>query len=190
MSGTELTAQFQAPLKKYLGDKTAKVLESGLGLRTVEDLIRHYPRRYAERGELTSLDGLVDGELVTLVGEISKVTNRQWKTRKGSMLEVIVSDGQSVVTMTFFNQAWREREIRVGRRALFAGKVSTYKGKRQLSHPDYQFLDASDSDSAESKAREYASALVPVYPATAKLTSWKIGQCIDTVLTVLGEVPV
>ena len=135
----ELTAQFQAPLKKYLGDKTAKVLESGLALRTVEDLIRHYPRRYAERGELTSLDGLLDGELVTLVGEISKVTNRQWKTRKGSMLEVIVSDGQSNVTMTFFNQAWREREIRIGRRALFAGKVSTYKGKRQLSHPDYQF---------------------------------------------------
>ena len=185
----ELTAQFQAPLKKYLGDKTAKVLESGLALRTVEDLIRHYPRRYAERGELTSLDGLLDGELVTLVGEISKVTNRQWKTRKGSMLEVIVSDGQSNVTMTFFNQAWREREIRIGRRALFAGKVSTYKGKRQLSHPDYQFLDASNSDSAESKAREYASALVPVYPATAKLPSWKIGQCIDTVLAVLGEVP-
>ena len=101
-------------LKSVIGDKTAKALDTGLGLKTVEDLLRHYPRRYAERGELTALNSLNDGDLVTIVGEISKVTNRQWKTRKGSMLEVVVSDGVSMVAMTFFNQAWREREIRVG----------------------------------------------------------------------------
>ena len=176
-------------LKSVIGDKTAKALDTGLGLKTVEDLLRHYPRRYAERGELTALNSLNDGDLVTIVGEISKVTNRQWKTRKGSMLEVVVSDGASMVAMTFFNQAWREREIRVGRRALFSGKVSTYKGKRQLAHPEYQFLDASDSDSAETKAREYSRALVPVYPATSKMPSWKIAQCIETVLDVIDEIP-
>ena len=57
----------QSPLTKLLGDKTAKVLDSKLGLRTGDDLLRHYPRRYAKRGELTDLAGLRVGDELTVM---------------------------------------------------------------------------------------------------------------------------
>ena len=61
------------PLAPVLGAKTAKALETGLGLRTVEDLLRHYPRRYAVRGELTDLSTVKEGEQVTVMAEIVAV---------------------------------------------------------------------------------------------------------------------
>ena len=57
----------ETPLKAVLGDRTAKVLEKGLELRTVGDLLRHYPRRYVERGELTDIDALLEGEELSLI---------------------------------------------------------------------------------------------------------------------------
>lgn len=176
-----------AKLSAALGDRTAKALNTGFGYTTVEDLLRHYPRRYVARGELTDIDQLKDGDVVTVLAEIVDTNNRPMRGRKGSILEVKVTDGKKKLALTFFNQAWREREMRVGRTGLFAGKIGTYKGVRQLSHPDYLLIpDGTDTDEA---AGEFAGKLIPVYPATAKLPSWKIGQCIRTILDVIDEIP-
>jgi ATP-dependent DNA helicase RecG len=176
-----------AKLSAALGDRTAKALNSAFGYRTVEDLLRHYPRRYVARGELTDIDQLKDGDVVTVLAEIVDTNNRSMRGRKGSILEVKVSDGKKKLSLTFFNQAWREREMRVGRTGLFAGKIGTYKGARQLAHPEYLLIpEGTDSDEA---AGEFAGKLIPVYPATAKFPSWKIGQCIRTILDVIDEIP-
>ena len=176
-----------AKLSSALGDRTAKALNNAFGYSTVEDLLRHYPRRYVARGELTDLDQLKDGDVVTVLAEIVDTNNRPMRGRKGSILEVRVSDGKKKLSLTFFNQAWREREMRVGRSGLFAGKIGTYKGARQLAHPEYLLIpDGTDTDEA---AGEFAGKLIPVYPATAKLPSWKIGQCIRTILDVIDEIP-
>ena len=176
-----------ARLSSALGDRTAKALNTAFGYTTVEDLLRHYPRRYVARGELTDIDQLKDGDVVTVLAEIVDTNNRPMRGRKGSILEVKVSDGKKKLSLTFFNQAWREREMRVGRTGLFAGKIGTYKGLRQLAHPEYLLIpDGTDSDEA---AGEFAGKLIPVYPATAKLPSWKIGQCIRTILDVIDEIP-
>ncbi|MEY2798641.1 MAG: hypothetical protein RIS22_907 [Actinomycetota bacterium] len=176
-----------ARLSSALGDRTAKALNTAFGYRTVEDLLRHYPRRYVARGELTDIDQLKDGDVVTVLAEIVDTNNRPMRGRKGSILEVKVSDGKKKLSLTFFNQAWREREMRVGRTGLFAGKIGTYKGLRQLAHPEYLLIpDGTDTDEA---AGEFAGKLIPVYPATAKLPSWKIGQCIRTILDVIDEIP-
>lgn len=165
-----------AKLSAALGDRTAKALNTAFGYSTIEDLLRHYPRRYVARGELTDIDELKDGDVVTILAEIVDTNNRPMRGRKGSILEVRVSDGKKKLSLTFFNQAWREREMRVGRTGLFAGKIGTYKGARQLAHPEYLLIpDGTDSDEA---AGEFAGKLIPVYPATAKFPSWKIGQCI------------
>ena len=174
------------PLTGLVGDRTAKVLADSLGLRTVGDLLHHYPRRYVERGQLTSLDELEADEHVTVLARIEKVTLIPFRGRKGDRLEVIVTDGRSRLTLVFFNQGWRQRELRPGAQALFAGKVGVFNRTRQLASPDYQLLDE-DADSGTAQA--FAGRLIPVYPASAQLPSWKLVKCVELALDEhLGDV--
>ena len=159
------------PLRGVVGDKTAKALADALELHTVADLARHYPRRYAERGELTDLARLSVGDHVTVQATIMKVNAR--RTRNGKqLLEAVVGDGRRNLTLTFFNQQWRQKELVVGRTGLFAGRVNEFNRTLQLAHPDYELLD----DTAT--AADFAGALIPIYPAAAKLQSWQIAKAV------------
>jgi ATP-dependent DNA helicase RecG len=174
-------------LVDVVGDRTAKVLDTVFGYRTVSDLLHHYPRRYLVRGELSDIAELNEGDEVTVLAEIYSSSSRKLQGRKGSILEVIVTDGSAKMSLTFFNQAWREKELRVGRQGLFAGKVGVFNGKRQLAHPDYEMVpDGSDVDSA---VADFAGKFLPVYPASSKLPSWKIAQCVKLAIESLDEVP-
>ncbi|MDP9395294.1 MAG: ATP-dependent DNA helicase RecG [Actinomycetota bacterium] len=194
-------AGLATPLKVVLGDKTAKVLATSLRLDTVGDLLRHYPRRYASRGELTDLRSLEVDEHVTVFAEVAEVVPRRMRNRRGSLLEVTVTDGRGTLTLTFFNQAWRERDLRRGRRGLFSGKVTAFRGKRQLSHPDYVLLASDGPDrsatggegvtgtEAGEAAAAFARELIPVYPASAALPSWRVAQSVRVVLDTLDDLP-
>ena len=150
------------------------------------DLLRHYPRRYETRGELTDLASLRDGEYVTVQAEVAKVTSRPMRNRRGSIFEATVTDGHGMLVLTFFSrgrQDWRERQLTPGVRGLFSGQVSTFRGKRQLAHPEYELLDAGDD--AAHAAAEYAAEMIPVYPAAKEITSWQIARSVRVVLDVL-----
>ena len=114
-----------AKLSVTLGGRTAGALQKGLGLVTVADLLGHYPRRYARRGELTELTRLPVDENVTIVAEVIESRDRPMRAKRGSILEVKISDGKGILTLTFFNQAWRAKELHPGVRGIFAGKVTT-----------------------------------------------------------------
>jgi ATP-dependent DNA helicase RecG len=102
------------------------------------------------------------------------------------MLEVVVTDGTDKLSLTFFNQAWREKDLKVGRQGLFAGKVGVFNNKKQLAHPDYEMIpDGSDVDSA---VEGFAGKYLPVYPASAKMPSWKISQCAQLAIGSLEEI--
>ena len=174
------------PLASVIGGKSAKALSKAFAMETVEDLLRHYPRRYAERGSLTDLSTLEDGESVTVLAEVEQVTSRPMKQRRGSILEAIVTDGRGRLSLTFFNQAWRERDLRPGRRGLFAGEVSSFRGKRQLAHPQCLLLPDGVDDDPEAIAA-FAGALIPVYPATSAVTSWQIAGAVRIALDTMGE---
>ena len=182
---TETTATTtDTPLRKVLGEKTAKALAQHLGLHTAGDLIYHFPRRYDERGEHTDMRDLQVGEQVTLLAQVRSATVRPMRARKGTMLEITIGDGSgATLTCTFFNQAWRERELRTGRWGLFAGKVTDFRGKRQLNGPAYQLLraDATQDEAAE-EIEEFAGALIPVYPAAQAVPTWTIAKCVRTLL--------
>lgn len=181
------TGTLDTRLVEVVGDRTAKVLDTVFGYKTVSDLLHHYPRRYLVRGELSDIAELNEGDEVTVLAEIFSSSSRKLHGRKGSILEVIVTDGSAKMSLTFFNQAWREKELRVGRQGLFAGKVGVFNGKRQLAHPDYEMVpDGSDVDSA---VADFAGKFLPVYPASSKLPSWKIAQCINLALNSLDQVP-
>ncbi|HEV7964627.1 MAG TPA: ATP-dependent DNA helicase RecG, partial [Actinoplanes sp.] len=172
------------PLKKVLGEKTAKALAQHLELHTAGDLIYHFPRRYDERGEHTDLRRLEVGEQVTLLAQVQATTVRPMRQRRGNMLEITIGDDTgATLTCTFFNQAWRERDLKKGRWGLFAGKVTEFRGKRQLNGPAYQLLraDASQDEAAE-EIEEFAGAMIPVYPAAQAVPTWVIAKCVRTVL--------
>ena len=175
-------------LKGAIGDRTAKVLERTLGLHTVGDLLRHYPRRYQARGELTDLADLTLEDEVTVLAEVEKVSRRQFKARRGTLTEVVVTDGKSnKLTLTFFNQPWRERELRPGRTALFSGRITDFRGTRQLANPEYLLL--SDEDDAEEEAERFSMELIPIYPAASGMSSPTIQRCVRIVLDTLPELP-
>ena len=179
-------ASLDSKLVNVVGDRTAKVLDTTFGYKTIADLIHHYPRRYLVRGELSDIAELKEGDEVTVLAEIFSSSSRKLHARKGSILEVIVTDGSAKMSLTFFNQAWREKDLRVGRQGLFAGKVGVFNGKRQLAHPDYEMIpDGNDVDSA---VAEFAGKYLPMYPASAKLPSWKIAQCINLSIGALDEI--
>src|SRR5690606_2742137 len=104
------------PLPAALPGKEAAALKKAFGMETAGDLVAHYPRRYALRGELTPIQGLVEGDTVTIVAEVVSVNKRSMRNRRGTILEVVISDGRGRASLTFFNQAWRENQLRVGSR--------------------------------------------------------------------------
>jgi ATP-dependent DNA helicase RecG len=114
---------------------------------------------------------------------------RGGRGRPGTLLEVIVADDAGrTLTVTFFNQPWRARDLTPGRWGLFAGKIGEFRGRLQLNSPEAQML--ADDDQPEADAvEEFAGALIPVYPAVAKLPTWKIGQCVRVALDVLADPP-
>src|SRR5215469_16645200 len=176
------------PLRLVVGDKAAKRLASALDLHTVGDLLGYYPRRYDKRGELTDLAGLRDGDYVTVQAEVAKTSVRKMNSRSGSIFEAIVTDGRGQLTLTFFGhgrQDYRQRALSPGVRGLFSGQVSSFRGKRQLTHPEYELLG---SGSSGARAEEFANELIPVYRATAQLQSWKIADSVRVALDVL-DVP-
>jgi ATP-dependent DNA helicase RecG len=181
-------AVFADPLRLVVGDKAAKRLAAALDLHAVGDLLGYYPRRYDKRGELTDLAGLREGEYVTVQAEVASVSVRRMHNRPGTILEAIVTDGHGRLALTFFGrgrQDWREQELRPGSRGLFSGQVSSFRGKRQLTHPEYEMLGAGP---AGARAAEFAAELIPVYRASSQIQSWKIADSVRIALDVL-DVP-
>ncbi|HEY2043175.1 MAG TPA: ATP-dependent DNA helicase RecG [Jatrophihabitans sp.] len=170
-------------LRDALGGKAAKALGK-LELETVGDLLRHYPRRFSERGKLTDLSELVEDDEVTVMAEILSAKTRRIPGRKLTILEVVIVSGQHRASLSFFNQAWRDRELIPGRRGLFAGKVSRFRTKLQLNSPDYLLMSEDDPLAAE----DFAGALIPVYPAVAGVPSWTIARCVKQALDGLDPV--
>jgi ATP-dependent DNA helicase RecG len=179
-----------APLRAAVGDKTARALAKHLDLVTVGDLLYHFPRRYDERGEHTDIASLAVGDQVTVLAQVKSAVLRKMRSRDDSLVEVVVRDGRgATLSLTFFGkrQAWRLKQLTPGRWGLFAGKVSLYHDERQLTHPEY-VLFAGEEDAAE-EVEEFATGLIPVYPATAELPTWTISRCVRVVLDTLGPVP-
>jgi len=184
------------PLIRPLGRKASDALEKVFGLHTVGDLLRHYPRRYYTRGELSGLAALREGDHVTVLARVETarlVPMQRWKNhpQKAGLrerAEVTVTDGTARLTLTFFARGpYHVRVLQPGKLGLFAGTVSTFRGHRQLVHPEYELLPESLADDrvTEELAAEYATEMIPVYPASAKLSSWQISKAVQVVLDTL-----
>lgn len=180
--------QLDWKLQKVLDTKSADALKRGFDYETVDELLRHFPRTYASRGEFTSMEHLRHDEHATIVARVTDVTVRPMRKRRGHIAEVTVTDGSGQARLTFFNQRWLAEKLKRGTVALFAGKVNRYRGALELTHPDYQVIGWGELDAtAQAAAEMYADQIIPIYPATAKLPSWRIAMCIEVVLNQLDD---
>ncbi|WP_405923855.1 ATP-dependent DNA helicase RecG [Streptomyces sp. NBC_00035] len=184
----DLVSALEEPLKNALGPATAKVMAEHLGLHTVGDLLHHYPRRYEERGQLTHLADLPMDEHVTVVAQVADARLHTFASSKaprgkGQRLEVIITDGSGRLQLVFFGHGVHKphKDLLPGTRAMFSGKVSVFNHRLQLAHPAYELLRGDDEEATETVG-SWAGALIPLYPATAKLESWKIAKSVQTVL--------
>lgn len=182
----DLVPALEEPLKKVVGPATAKVMAEHLDLHTVGDLLHHYPRRYAERGELTRLADLPLDEHVTVVAQVATARILTFNGGRGQRLEVTITDGSGQLQLVFFGRGIHKphKDLLPGTRAMFAGKASVFNRKMQLAHPAYELLkgDPDHPADATEAVDSWAGALIPIYPATAKLESWKIAKSVDAVL--------
>ncbi|HET6986906.1 MAG TPA: ATP-dependent DNA helicase RecG [Kribbella sp.] len=185
-------------LRDFLGAKTAKTFADVLEIETVGDLLRHDPRRYLKKGELTPFDELEVGEQATVNGRVKKVTVRsldtkaeipltdvqKWARRK-TLTKVVVTDGRRDLELAFFNQPWLATKLTPGTAALFWGEVTMFRDIMQLKSPGTEILDEEDLSEAEIERR--ARPFRPLYPATAKLPTATIERSVKIVLDSLDD---
>ncbi|GAA2056276.1 ATP-dependent DNA helicase RecG [Catenulispora yoronensis] len=181
--------RLDGPLTKAVGDRTAKVLRTALGLETVNDLLRHYPRKYVKRGQLTELSELEPGTEATIVAQVTKVSRRAMAARRGQMLTIEVRDSaDTAVEITFFNPRGAN-VLKPGMLGMFAGKVGEYHGRIQMTNPEFAKLDADSDEAGDTDIDNWAGELIPLYPASGGLPSWKIARCVRMVMDQLDADP-
>src|SRR3954463_2975875 len=148
-----------------------------MDLHNVLDLLQHYPRRWVDRSKKADIAALEVGEEATVFAEVRSVKGR--RTRQGrALVEVVIYDGTSLLNITFFNQAWREKQLRPGTEAAFFGKVDVDRGKRQMTNPVVDVIDA------VGEGAEKTGVIVPIYPQSGKaeVFTWQLRRIVAEVL--------
>ena len=134
----------------------------------VLDLVQHYPRRCVDRTKKAEIAELSMGEEATVFAEVRSVHGRRTRQRR-TLVEVVVSDGTSLLNVTFFNQPWREKQLTPGTDAAFFGKLDLYRGKRQMTNPIVDVIGRGGAD-------DKTGVIVPVYPQSGKaeVFTWQL----------------
>ncbi|MET8800693.1 ATP-dependent DNA helicase RecG [Nocardia sp. NPDC004568] len=193
-------------LDHLLGAKAAASLADAFDMQTVEDLLRHYPLRYATQGQPLTEEAPEDGAHITVIGRVTKADLRPMRQRRGSLLKVVLDTGGGRgVDVTFFNGDKVKYAVRPGVRAMMSGTVNYWRpGQWNLSHPGYLILpEADDEEPTLTTVRGggdlrgiaqsakgaggvdmsfFDREFIPVYPATAKVQSWEILACVRQIL--------
>ncbi len=182
-------APLEQSMTSLVGKPTAAKYEA-LGIRTAGDLLRHYPRRYADPSKLTDIGGLVLDEQVSVVAEVRANSGvLHARTTGKPRVELQITDGKRVLTATFFAQRenmakfWAA-EMRVGRRGLFTGRVSKFNGRLQLANPERDWFDEADADAA---VEQRSARPKPIYAQSASLKSDAIAKQVAVVLGPLRD---
>ena len=136
-----------------------------LGIHSVLDMLFHYPRRYVDRTREARIADLAPGEEGMFVGEVQSISSRRVRGGR-AMVEARVTDGSGTMKVTFFNQGWRERQLPIGTRAVFYGKVDEFRGARQLTNPVVDLVG------------DRTGRILPIYPQSekAKLSTWELAD--------------
>jgi ATP-dependent DNA helicase RecG len=161
-----------------------------LGLHTVQDLLYHFPTRYADESMFISIQGLVEGETATVRGTIKKIAAKKtWKS-KMTMSEATIEDVSGTLPVVWFNQPYLAKMLQVGATIELTGKVSMYKEKLALVNPMVREEKALPIDSHDSLfgTDEHAT-LTPIYAETRGISSLWLHHTVTRALNALEVLP-
>lgn len=153
-----------------VGAKKKEALES-FGIASVLDLLTTYPRRYVDRTNMARIADLVEGVEALVVVEVVSTRAVPLRNRR-SMVSCTVTDGSRRLSLTFFNQPWREKQLTPGLSVAVFGKPETYRGYLQMTNP---LVDP---------VGDRTGRIVPIYPQSEKsrISSWDLGRWIEDAL--------
>lgn len=165
-----------------IGEKTADALAS-VGLHTVRDLFYYLPRTYDNYEVATSIADLRPGR-VTVRGHVEKVHTRYARSRHMSITEATISDGESSVRATWFNQPYRAKQLETGRDYFFSGTYELHAGHYGLTNPIVRIVPKNQNLIPDNSA-----AFQPVYPAKQKLKPENFKRLINNLKSTFADIP-
>jgi ATP-dependent DNA helicase RecG len=175
---TEISCQTPVQYLKTVGPVRARSL-ARLGVETVGDLLRHYPRRHFDRSTTTPIGKVVPGQEVTIQGEVMTAGERHTR-RGGSLQTVAVRDSSGTIFCIWFNQPYLLRQLRGGMRIICSGTAQSHAGQLQLAHPDWESLGGGGD-------RLHTGRLVPQYPLTHGLGQHWLRRLVHQALHLVQE---
>ena len=155
------TAETPLEFLKGVGPKRATAL-GDISIKTLADLLYHFPRRYLDRSTITPIVKLHSGEFATVVG---KVLSQDFvKTRRRGYFQILLSDDSSAIKCIWFNGAqYMQKVFKSGDMVAMSGKVDLFNGQQQFVHPDYDKLEQKEWDTINT------ARIIPLYHSTAGL---------------------
>ena len=154
---------------------------SRLKIRTVGDLLRHFPNRYENWNKITLISQIKINEQAVIRGAIESIGYKRAWRRKIAIIEAVISDDSGSIRAVWFNQPYLRNVLSKGREAFFCGKVLAGKKDIYLSNPAYELINGQENQ--ENKP----PGLLPIYPETRGLTSKGIRLIIKKVLPYSGS---
>ena len=149
-----------------------------MGLHNVLDLLQHYPRRWVDRTKQVDIaDARESARRRRSSARCAACTVAARATRK-ALVEVVIHDGSSLLSVTFFNQAWREKQLAVGTEVSLFGKLDVYRGKRQMTMPVVDVLGRAGV------ADDKTGVILPIYPQSGKaeVFTWQLRTLVGEAL--------
>lgn len=158
---------------KGVGPKRAELL-GRLNLKTVEDLLYYFPRRYEDRNKFQPISKVKVGEYQTIRGEV--LTMGIYRSAKAlTIFQLAIGDDTGVIYATWFNQPYMKRYFRIGDKIILYGKVEKYKVLRIIT-PEYEIIKDDDDETI------HTGRIVPIYPSTEGLSQRAIRNIMKNVL--------
>jgi ATP-dependent DNA helicase RecG len=157
---------------KGAGPRRAQAL-ARLEVLTVEDLLHHFPRSWADRSRLKTIRDAVVGEEASLEATVLRVDLRRLRGRQDTV--VTLEDGTGLLQAVWFGQPYMKRNFKVGDRLMVSGPVGFYDRKR-LQNPEWEVLTDEDTESLN------VGRIVPIYPSTAGLSQRVLRTLVRTAL--------
>lgn len=162
---------------KGVGNEVAKKL-SILGVKSVNDLVTNYPRRYEDYSHVVSLNELKPGN-VTIKAEISQVNGRY--VRRGlHITEAIAQDSNGSVRLVWFNQPYRAGQIKRGIEYYIAGDYGLRRGRFSILNPSVELVSSFPVNTAR---------IIPVYRETKGLKSFTIRKLVREAINRIDGMP-
>ncbi|MEP7203391.1 MAG: ATP-dependent DNA helicase RecG [Ilumatobacteraceae bacterium] len=155
---------------KGVGDKKLASLHD-VGIDTVLDLLTTYPRRWVDRTNEARVSDLLPGQEALVLVSVRSVTKRPMRNRR-TMVNAVVGDGSGRLQVVFFNQPWREKQLREGLQVALFGRAEIYRGGLQMTNPVVDLIG------------DRTGRIVPVYPQSEKaaLMTWEIAGWVEDAL--------